>query len=87
MQLFLTILSDMPNIVDPDQSAPSGSMLALFAYSILSDTYLHMPILSKPLVYKISEHLLHSILCGHEMINHKLFINLFLGSKALTLSC
>ena len=38
MQLFLKLLSEMANSVDPDQTAPSGaawSGSALFAYAIL----------------------------------------------------
>ena len=41
MQLFLKILSEMANSVDPDQTSPSGAVLsgsALFAYVISSDT-------------------------------------------------
>ena len=51
MQLFLKILSEMANSVDPDQTAPSGAVWsgsALFAYAILLST----------LVYEILEHLL-----------------------------
>ena len=40
MQLFLKILSGMANSVDSDQTAPSGSGSALFAYIILSETLL-----------------------------------------------
>ena len=50
MQLFLKILSEKANSVDPDQTAPSeavGSGSALFAYSILLGT----------LVYEILGHL------------------------------
>ena len=50
MQLFLTILSEMANNVDPDQTACSRAVWsgsALFAYAILSDT----------LVYEILGHL------------------------------
>ena len=46
VQMFLKILSEMANSVDPDQTAPSGAVWcgsALFAYAILSYT----------LVYKI----------------------------------
>ena len=42
MQLFFEIFSGVANIVDPDQTAPSGviwSGSALFAYAILSDTW------------------------------------------------
>ena len=38
MYLFLKILSEMANSVDPDQTAPSGAVSsgsALFAYAIL----------------------------------------------------
>ena len=45
MQLFLKILSGMANRVDPDQTAPSGvasSGSAVFAYAILSETFLYM---------------------------------------------
>ena len=41
MQLFLNILSEKANSVDPDQTAPLGanwSGSALFAYVILSDS-------------------------------------------------
>ena len=41
MQLFLKILNEVANSVDPGQTAPSGAVLygsALFAYVILSDT-------------------------------------------------
>ena len=41
MELFLKILNGMANSVDPDQTAPSGTVWsgsALFAYVILSDT-------------------------------------------------
>ena len=57
MQLFLKILSEMENSVDPDQTAPSGAVWsgsALFAYAILSDT----------VVYKILGHLLYYLLFG-----------------------
>ena len=40
MQLFLKILSEMANRVDPDQISPSGAVWSwstLFAYAILSD--------------------------------------------------
>ena len=37
MQLFLKVFSGMANIVDPDQTAPSGSASALFAYDVLSE--------------------------------------------------
>ena len=49
MQLFLKILSEKVNSVDPDQTAPSGAVwsgFALFAYDILLAT----------LVYKILGH-------------------------------
>ena len=42
MQLFLKILCGMANSVDPDQTAPSGAVWsgsALFAYAILSETW------------------------------------------------
>ena len=42
MQLFLKILSGMANSIDPDQTALSGAIRAvsaLFAYTILSETY------------------------------------------------
>ena len=51
MQLFLKMPSGMTNSVDPDQTAPSGAVWsgsALFAYSILSETF----------VFKILQHLL-----------------------------
>ena len=54
MQLFHKILNGMANIVDPDQTAPSGAVwsgLLLFAYVILSET----------LVYKILGHLPYSL--------------------------
>ena len=50
MQLFLKILSEKANSVDPDQTAPEGAVWsgsALFAYAILLAT----------LVYKILGHL------------------------------
>ena len=50
MQLFLIILSEIANNVDPDQTASSGS--ALFAYAILSAT----------LVYKILGYLLYNVI-------------------------
>ena len=42
MQLFLKLLSEMANSVDPDQTAPEGAVpvwtgSALFAYAILSE--------------------------------------------------
>ena len=43
----------MANSVDPDQTAPSGSGSALFAYVILSDT----------LVFEILGHLPYSSVC------------------------
>ena len=48
MQLCVQILSGGANSVDPDQTAPSGSGSALFAYAI---------ILSETLVNKILGHL------------------------------
>ena len=44
MQLFPKLLSGMANCVDPDQTAPSGAVLSgstLFAYAILSETFLY----------------------------------------------
>ena len=52
MQLFLKILSEIANSVDPDQTAPKGAVWSgstLFAYSILSDH----------LVFEILGHLLY----------------------------
>ena len=43
MQLFPKLLSGMANCVDPDQTAP-GAVLSgstLFAYAILSETFLY----------------------------------------------
>ena len=54
MQLFLKILTNLANSVNPNQTAPSGAVLsesALFAYAILSE----------PLVYKILGHLPYNI--------------------------
>ena len=51
MQFFLKILSRMANSVDPDQSAPEGTVgsgSTLFAHAILSKT----------LVYEIIGHVL-----------------------------
>ena len=39
MQLFLKLFSGMTNIVDPDQTAPSGSASALFAFDVLSENF------------------------------------------------
>ena len=42
LQLFLKIHSGMVNSVDPDQTAPSGTVRsgsALFTYAILSETF------------------------------------------------
>ena len=42
VHLFLKILREMANIVDPDQTAPEGAVWsgsALFAYAILSEMF------------------------------------------------
>ena len=39
MQVFLKINNGMANSVNPDQTAPSGSVL--LAYTILSDTLMY----------------------------------------------
>ena len=69
-QLFLKILSEMANSVDPDQTAPQGAVWsgsALFAYAILSEAILcalfAYAILSTTLVYKILGQLLS--FCSH----------------------
>ena len=41
MELFLQLPSGMANIVDCDQTAPSGSGSALFAYVILSEALVY----------------------------------------------
>ena len=44
MFLFLKICSEMANILDPDQTAPSEAVLsgsALFVYVILWETYVY----------------------------------------------
>ena len=41
MQLFPKLLSGMANCVDPDQTVPVLSGSTLFAYAILSETFLY----------------------------------------------
>ena len=63
MQLFLRLLSEMANSVDPNQTTPSGavrSASALFAYVIL--------VSFETLVYKTLGHLLLSLIAAAVLI-------------------
>ena len=80
MQLFLKILCEKANSVDPDQTAPSGAVWsgsALFVYAILSAI----------LVYEILGHILYSNDSKGNWRNQGFFQLTWLTDKCILLLC